>query len=420
MIRVVAVLAILATQLSSGVADAQTPVAEIIGEVRVHGNHTTPDADILSIAGLTVGTAVTDQTLRDAEERLRRSGRFSEVELRKRYRSIDNPTDILLVILVDEPIGISDDDLMPGPLKKMRHLGMWLPVVNYADGYGFTYGARVSFVDILGRRSRISMPFTWGGERHAAVDVDRTFERGPFSRLAVSAAITRRENPFFELADTRKEVRARAERALTPWLRVGGGIRLTKVEFANLEETFATPGIDLLIDTRTDPVFPRNAIHVIAGVEQLRFDSPPVRRYTTDVRGYVNLFRSTVLALRAASVRASDSLPAYEQALLGGTSTLRGHDFGYRAGDNLAVLSAEVRMPVTSPLTMAKFGVKGFIDAGSVYPSGAKLSEQRLDRGIGGGVFLTWAVLSAGVDVAWPIGASTTKPRWHFGLGVSF
>jgi outer membrane protein assembly factor BamA len=253
------------------------------------------------------------------------------------------------------------------------------------------------------------------------VEVDRAFERGPFSRIDAALSITRRINPHFDVADTRTEVRARAERAVTSWLRLGGGVRRARVSFAGDDDTFVAPGADLVIDTRTDPGFPRNAIHVAAAGEQLRFDRQRhVVRWTLDLRGYVGLFGSSVLALRGATVSARDTLPAYEQALLGGTSTLRGYDFGYRAGDNLAMVSAEVRVPLTSPLVMGKLGIKGFVDAGTVYPHGARLTDQVLDRGVGAGVFMSWAVLRMGLDVAWPIGGATKKPRWHFGLGVTF
>ena len=415
-LRIGAALMIL---LSAAHGQAQT--AEILGEVRVHGNHTTPDADILALAGLQIGAAVTDASLRDAATRLRQSGRFDDVELRKRYRSLDDPSDILVIVLVDEVAGVAEDDLTPGPLRRMRSLGMWLPVVDYADGYGFTYGARITFVDALGRRSRISTPLTWGGERRVAVEADRAFDRGPVSRIEAAASITRRVNPHFDLADNRAEVRVRAERAVTPWLRLGGGVRRTNVSFDGTEETFVAPGAEVVLDTRTDPGFPRNAVHVTAGVERLRFDDRHhVTRWTTDLRGYIGLFGSSVLAVRAATSTAGDSLPRYEQALLGGTSTLRGYESGYRAGDNLAMVSAEVRVPLTSPLMMGKFGVKGFVDAGTVYPHGARIADQVFDRGAGGGVFMSWAVLRMGLDVAWPLGAATSKPRWHFGLGVTF
>jgi outer membrane protein assembly factor BamA len=395
--------------------------SETLGEVRVHGNHTTPDADILAIAGLVVGAPLTDAGLREAEARLTRSGRFDNIDVRKRYRSIDNPNDILVVILVDEVAGITTDDLTPGPLKRLRSLGMWLPVLDYADGYGFTYGARVTFVDTLGKRSRISVPLTWGGDRRAGIEVERAFSRGPFTRIHGAATINRRMNPHFEIADRRSEVRGRVERAFAPWLRAGAGARYTNVDFGGLDQTYVVPSGDVTLDTRTDPGFPRNAVHATATIERLRFDGgASIRRISTDVHGYIGLFGSTVLALRAANVNASQMVPAFEQSLLGGTANLRGFDFGYRAGDNLSVISAEVRVPLTSPLLVGRFGVKGFSDAGTVYPAGARLSDQPFDRGAGGGVFMSWAVVNVGLDVAWPISTGSGKPKWHFGLGVTF
>lgn len=411
-------LALLAAAVTAAPASAQT---ETIGEVRVHGNHTTPDADILTIGSLTLGSPASDIALQEARARLDRSGRFDSVEVRKRLRSIDDPGDVLVIILVDERPGIAPDDLTPGPLARFRTRGMWLPVIDYADGYGFTYGARVTFVDAIGPRSRISVPLTWGGERQAAVEVDRTFRRGPVSRLQGTVGITRRVNPHFERADTRREVRARAERTITPFLRVAGGVRRTNVRFGGEQTSLVAPSFDIVLDTRTEPAFPRNAVHATFGGEQLRFaDGARTARWTTDVRGYVGLYRSSVLALRATSVRASQSLPPFEQALLGGTTTLRGYAFAYRAGDNLAVASAELRVPLTSPVLMGRLGVKGFVDAGTVYPHGARLRDQTLDRGAGGGVFMSWAVVRLGLDVAAPLGTDSRKARWHFSLGLTF
>ena len=60
----------------------------IIGEVRVHGNHTTPDADILGIVGDVVGKPATDALIKDIGDRLDKSGRFTSADVLKRYRSI--------------------------------------------------------------------------------------------------------------------------------------------------------------------------------------------------------------------------------------------------------------------------------------------------------------------------------------------
>lgn len=402
--------------LCAAPASSQTP--ERIGEIRVHGNHTTPDADVLGLAGLAVGVDVTDALLRQAQDRLDRSGRFAAVEVRKRFRSIDDPHDVLVILLVDEHAAVSADVLTPGPIRRLTRSGMWLPVINYADGYGFTYGARISFVGVAGTASRLSIPLTWGGERRAGVELVRTFAQGPLTRLEATAAIFRRENPHFRLGDRREELRLRGERAVQTWFRVGADARVTTVTFAGSRERHIAPAFDVTFDTRLDPAFPRNAVHVVVRGEQLRFDGgSPVARWTTDTRGYLGLYRSAVLALRAHTIQASAPLPRYEQALLGGTPTMRGFDFGYRTGDNLALLSAEVRVPFTSPLSFGRLGVRAFVDAGTVYAAGTPLDGRRFDRGAGAGVFFTAPFVHMALDVAWPRAGSA---HVHGSLGVTF
>ena len=55
-------------------ASATSAIAQtspgVVGEVRVHGNHTTPDADILGIVGDVVGKPATDQLIAEMEELL--------------------------------------------------------------------------------------------------------------------------------------------------------------------------------------------------------------------------------------------------------------------------------------------------------------------------------------------------------------
>ena len=190
----------------ASVAHAQTSPG-IVGEVRVHGNHTTPDADILGIVGDVVGKPATDQLIAEVQSKLEKSGRFDGVEVRKRFRSIENPDDILLMIVVDEVPGVDPLDLTPSPMKKFWSSGMFMPILHSEDGYGFTYGARVSFVDRLGPRSRITVPLTWGGERQARVQLERAFRKGPIERVDGEFGIVRRENPHYEIGDTRVSAR---------------------------------------------------------------------------------------------------------------------------------------------------------------------------------------------------------------------
>lgn len=410
-------LAAVALALTVAPIAAAAQGVEVLGEVRVHGNHTTPDADILSLAGLQVGAPVTDAVLREAAERLRRSGRFDDVDVRKRYRSIDDPNDILVVILVNEVTGITATDLTPGPMKKMRSLGMWFPVLDYADGYGFTYGARISFVDTFGKRSRISVPLTWGGDRRAAFEVERTFDSGPLTLVSGAVSTYRRENPHFDIPDVRFETSGRIERRFTPWLRLGASARAARVDFAGVEEWHQAGGADVTFDTRIDPSFPRNAIHATVGWERLAFEGGSAGRWSGDIRGYASVFRSNVLALRAQFDRASAPLPPSEQPFIGGADSVRGYRTGYRAGDSTAAVSAELRVPLSSPLNFGRFGAKGFIDAGTTWLSSERLRNQQFDHGIGGGIYMGVAAFMLNVDVAW---AESGSARWHVGLGVTF
>ena len=396
------------------VASAQDTIAEI----RVHGNHTTPDADVISLSGLAVGGNAAGASLHDAEEKLKASHRFDTVEVKRMFRSIDNPADILIMILVDERAGVSKDDLTPGPLKRFGAASLWLPVLNYEDGYGLTYGVRVAFADVRGERSRLSVPLTWGGERRAGVEFERAFDRGPISLMRVGGSVNRRVNPFYELADQRRDLRIDADRILASWLRVGGDAAVAHVDFGySYAARHSAIGAHAIIDTRIDPSFPRNAIDTRIGWQRLTFSGSDAGRFIADAHAYVGVIGSVVLALRGQLSRADTALPAAEHVLLGGSGSLRGYRAGYRAGDSMAAVSVEVRVPFTSALNLSRFGVKAFVDGGTTWMSTERLADQTLQRGIGGGVFAGAAAFMLDLDVAWP---EEGKPRVHFGMGIKF
>jgi outer membrane protein assembly factor BamA len=407
-----AVLA-LAALVAPGAAMAQ----ERIVEIRVHGNHTTPDQDILNIAGLSVGEAPSPERLANADAKLRDSHRFESVEVRKRYESISDLSQILVVLLVDEVPGVTKDNLLPGPLTRFKAAAMWLPILRFEDGYGFTYGARTAVIDRIGPRSRISVPLTWGGERRAGLELERAFDRGPLSAVRGSVALDRRVNPHFDVPDSRREAAVQADRALLTWLRAGAGARAARVGFGGLDAIHYAAGAHLVIDTRLDPTFPRNGLLATTALERMVFEGGRSLVWSTDLRGYVGVYRGTVLALRARTVRAASPLPPSEQALLGGSDSLRGYRAGFLAGDGIAATSAELRVPLTSPLNIGRFGMKVFVDHGTTWPAGTPLWTRHFEQGIGGGIYFGAALVNGGIDVAQ---ARDGSRRWHFGLGVTF
>jgi outer membrane protein assembly factor BamA len=439
----------------------QSSAQERIAEIRVHGNHTTPDADVLDMSGLKVGDAATDGALEIARRQIRVSHRFSDVEIRRRYLSISDPTQVLIMIVVDERIGVSDTDLTPGFARRLRAASMFLPILNYQDGYGFTYGVRTTFPEVIDDNTRVSVPTTWGGERRIGVDVEHWFggSRGllgvgrsdPFLRLTGGGALYRRVNPYYKASDYRQEVRIRAEHPIASWLRVGAGAKTARVSFtpgvglspedlaaadvpallipARIVERHDSFTADAIVDTRVDPTFPRDAIYASVQREQLRWDNggdtpAPGRlartsagRWRTDVRGYVGVGGSAVFAVRTQFATSDAPLPPSEQNLLGGTESLRGYDAGTNAGDNLASVSTELRYPLTSPLNLGRFGVKGFVDWGTTWAHGSRFADATWQRGIGGGIFLGGGPVLLDMSLAWP---QDGGPRFNMGFGVSF
>ncbi len=385
--------------------------------IRVHGNHTTPDQEVLRLAGVEPGRPFDDGLPAAIEQRLESSGRFRNVEVRTRFASLSDPTALLLVLVVEEQAGISVDVPDPGPMRRLRANTMWMPILSREEGYGFTYGVRVSFVDLAGPRTRVSVPLTWGGERQAAVELERRFERGPLTRITGRAGVTRREHPALEIGDRRTGVGVRAERAVTSWMHVAATAGLQDVRFGAIDERLGTIGAEGVVDTRRDPAFPRNAVFASAAVERLDFrQNADAVRVSLDGRGYVGLVRQLVLAVHAIHIRTSEPVPVFEQALLGGTR-LRGFGTGYRQGDRLAAASVELRAPFSSPLGHSRLGVAVFADTGTVWSATGRLRDSRWDTGVGAGLFLWGPLFGLRVDVARGLDYGT---RAHITLGTTF
>jgi outer membrane protein assembly factor BamA len=239
----------------------------------------------------------------------------------------------------------------------------------------------------------------------------------PLSRVIVGAAVQRQRNPAYLENDDRRRLWARAERAAGP-LHAGGTVGWQGVTFAGVSDSIRLTGADVAIDTRLDPLLPRNAVYASASLEHLSFESGgTINRTRVEGRGYLGLIGQNVLVLRAAREDADRPLPPYLKSLLGGWSSLRGFKAGSFVGDTMVTGSVELRVPLTSPLDVGKLGVSLFADTGTAYDKGERYRDQRRRTGIGGSVWMTAAVFQISLSVAHGLNGET---RVNFGGGVRF
>jgi Omp85 superfamily domain/Surface antigen variable number repeat len=418
---------------------ARQRTAETVAAIQVQGNTATPDEEVRRLADVRAGMPFDDTTVEAVAARLRAARRFAHVEVRKRFASIADPSQIMLVIIVDEgPVKIvmTDDPDQPTRVVRKRLPNVLvMPILGREDGYGITYGARFTLADPtwMGKRSRVTFPLSWGGTKQAGAEVEKRIEGGVIDRVTAGAVISRRTDPAFAQDDDRARVFLRGEREFARVLRLGASTGWQRASFEGVADRFAQVGGDVVLDTRVDPVLARNAVYARAGWEHLSFGGRPLatpaqpggyagyqgsaNRTDLDGRGYLGLIGQAVLAGRVLRVDSDRPLPPYLQPELGGLSNLRGFPAGAAVGDTLVATSAEVILPLTSPIKIAKLGVSAFVDRGTVYNKGERFSDQTLLDGYGGSVWFAAAFLRLNIAVAHGRGATT---RVHVGGNVTF
>jgi len=400
---------------------AQEDGREVVADIRVHGNLVVPADEIVRMSGLSIGAPLEAAALEQAAVRLRSSKRFERVEVLKRFASISNPRDILVVIVVDEgPVRIEQTNDPDQPTRVVRRRNpsvQFLPIFAVEDGYGVTYGVRLTRPNIAGARSRISLPASWGGEKRIGLEFSKDLT-GPITRFETGAALVQRENPLYEQDDTRRHVWFRVDRTVISSLRVSGLGGRQLASFQETDQGFWQLGGEVVLDTRLDPLLARNAVYSRAAWERLFFDDQPdVNHVVLEVAAYAGIIGQSVVVARAAREDASGSLPLYLRPLLGGMDNLRGFGAGSANGDTLVSGSLELRTPLSSPLNFAKLGISVFVDAGAAYAEGERLADQAIKVGYGGSVWLSAAFIRLSVAVGHGVNEST---HVHIATNVRF
>lgn len=413
-LRLTALAAALTIALVQAAAAQDAPA---IVEIRVHGNHSTPDAEVVALSGLAVGQSSAAANLAAARERLEASGRFESVSVRPLARSIDVPDDIMVMLLVEERAGATPDIPRPGWMRRTATNIQWLPALRYEEGYGFTYGLQMAMTEIAGRHTRLTIPATWGGERRVGAELEYRPNAAVLSAAAAGAELKRTIHPAFDIAEERTRLTARLERRLgtSGGLIVDGG--RDRVRFAGRDDDVTRVGAELFVDTRVDPSFPRNAVWGRASIERLDVVTGVRRRTRVDAYGALGLPLKAALTGRVFQVSSDGSLPPYEQTMIGGMLATRGYRRGFRIGDNAVGASLSLARPFGSPLNSVRTGLRVFVDWAGVYDAGTKWQDATVDRGVGIGWFANLVAVNAYVDVG-----RNQDGRWraHVRFGTGF
>lgn len=439
-------------QLETPQPEPRQPAAQqqgaVVVEIRVRGNYSIPDDEIIADAGVAVGDRLQADTIAAIEERLRAAEGIGDAEVLLRYRSMTRTDEVVLLINVTEHVGVSE---------KL----MFLPIFRWTDEYGVTFGAGIATVDLLGLDERLSFPLTWGGERRAAVEAGFDLDAVPVSRLDTGFEIRQNENPHFEVADRRYGGWLEATRRWTMF-EVGGAVRAEDVSFGggggvgpgdssiggvagDVQSSGAGNvavgdgsmgaggggsiggggtqiefGAHAAVDTRQDTRLARNAFYIGGAWDHLTLldGDQGFNRFTADLRGYKSFIGRSIIAAQAYYRGADGRLPDWERPFLGGAATVRGYDAGEFIGDNIALLATELRVPITPPVPVGLVGLNFFFDSGTVYDHGTSLRKARFVNGVGGGIYLFVAFVGLQVDVAY--GLQSEEVHFHFSTGFRF
>lgn len=410
-----------AAQVQAPAAQDQEPagVRETVVEIRIHGNYSVPDAEIIALAGIELGGGA-DPGIGDAvARRLEATGRFETVEVRKRYRSLTATDRVALVIVVRERAGATHANPVLRSLGGLAGRSMFLPILDYEEGYGTTYGVRASLVDVLGADSRLSLPVTWGADKRVSLEAQKQLSGRLLDRVAAGVSHGRRLHPYYDVNDDRTRVWLGIGRRLGSRFRVSAEAAREEVRFSRQADRLTRSAVRVAYGGAATSLFPRDDVRASAAIERVAIAGRQAAflRPRIDAQAFKGVGGQAVLAARVLFEGASAALPPYERLLLGGEGTLRGWRVGSRVGDRLVAASVELRLPMSSPLSMGTAGLRIFYDTAVAYDTGQSVHDQRFLKGVGAGVFLALPFGSLHLDAGHDLRGSV---RIHAGAGVGF
>ncbi len=173
--------------------------------------------------------------------------------------------------------------------------------------------------------------------------------------------------------------------------------------------------------------YPESGVQVSATVKSwgLLQDDPAFTntRLFVDGTGFLDLGRP-LLSVNARSAINRAGIPAYLYEHLGGTSTIRGYEFGVFYGENSALIRTDLRVPLNfselselgNPMVLVDMSV--FVDTGATWDNDETLTTELFYSGAG--LAMSFIVKEGWLlkfGYAWPM---DPDGRWFFDIGTMF
>jgi hypothetical protein len=143
-------------------------------------------------------------------------------------------------------------------------------------------------------------------------------------------------------------------------------------------------GLSVNWDNRDNIFFPRRGSYLQFSADFFNPAFGSDYHFSTtslDLRTYVPVFSTHVMAFQFLTRDIGGSPPFYELATLGGASILRGNFSGQYRDKALLAVQAEYRLPV-----WRRFGAAAFVGLGNVGPALRDINLSRLKYSLGGGI----------------------------------
>lgn len=404
------VIACFLLMLSVAAAMAQD-VEMTVERVIFHGNHSISDDELAGIAGVSAGMPLSSREISEIEERLLASGRLKTATVAVRYTTLDMSGPVVLVISVIESPSFSDKLLV-------------LPLIGSFKGYGFSYGAQVTTIDLLGMEERVSLPFTWGGTKQAGLEIE--FDKNlPFASYLKAGFryLDRDEHRVLKESDDRLQVHGEIGWSLNSDFYISTSYLYEDITYADqVETTSNTFAATFAFDTRPGSLFPYDSVYAAYTLAYRDYDQlfEDSLINTFDVRLFKRVFGQSILAVQGVYSESENTQPIFNKAFLGGEFWIRGFDYPDELGDNFYIGTVELRIPLSKVTDPFNWGITAFYDYAGLWDVDQDRGDARIFQSTGFGGFVQLGAINIIGEIAVPTGDDPSDVRFHGGATFKF